>query len=128
MKNFACSAQQSLKNLYRLRVETLAEKLRPRFESGELRGWLESDNTAPWESVEQQFLEAEIPDIASAYLVLACSPSEAEDIDDGLLSDARSFAAECLATDVFREARRRGWWKPAPGEWIGATEYHRLSA
>jgi len=122
MKNFACSAQQSLLNLYRVRVETLAEQLRPRFESGELHGWREDEDTPSWAEVEREFLRKEVPDVASAYLVLACSPSEAEDIDDGLLSDARSFAAECLVIDVFREARKRGWWRPQAGEWIG-SEY-----
>jgi hypothetical protein len=117
---------------YLERVQDLAEKLRPAFEAGDLRGEREED----WDSLDQ--LESKVAAAAfertpggklgpicrramvkgweDAYLVLACSPSEKK-IDGSIeLAEAFYAAEECVRRDVLRIARSRGWYAPAVGE------------
>lgn len=115
---------------YRRRVEDLAEQLRPRFESGELHGRKgDGDHDCATEPVcrlEKQLAD-EIPDFRTAYLILACSPAESQDLDGGItLEHVNAAAAECMVIDAFRLARERGWWRPRRGEWIGVSESQAL--
>jgi hypothetical protein len=121
---------------YRRSVEDLAERLRPRFEAGELYGWGRPDREDPDDHhcekhplcLLENEVKATIPDFPTAYLILACSPAEAADIDGEIqLDGAKLAAAECMVIDAYRVARERGWWKPRCGEWVGQAESPALS-
>jgi hypothetical protein len=112
-------------------VEAFAERLRPRFESGELYGYgVDEDADCELETPACRAVsEARelVPDFATAYVILACSPAEAEDVDGDIhIAEARFAAAECLVVDAFRLARERGWWRPRAGEWIGEAEWQAV--
>ena len=126
---------ERLRQDYARRVEALAERLRPRFESGELHGFREYDGDRmdrawcerrgepfdpeyrpPAWRIEEEVRAADVVDFPTAYLVLACSPSE-ELMDGGTaLSDVEGVASMAMAYDVIRVARRRGWYAPTPDE------------
>lgn len=123
------AALEALREGYLVQVEALAEKLRPRFESGELVPWDSDDDR--WEDLPchparlhgrhappQYRLETlcrrELArTFQDAYLVLAASPSESE-VDGAIqLAAARDAAAECIWRDVLQVATRRGWCRRA---------------
>lgn len=112
------------------RVERLAEQLRPRFERGELHGFDSTDceldvaalagrvadHLPPFFALCDGIQEAMVRSFADAWLILACSPSERL-MDGGfLMENATAAAAQCLAYDVLRIARQRGWYVPGPEE------------
>jgi hypothetical protein len=114
---------------YQQRIERLAEEVRPRFESGEFRGFIGEDlerelqertlNPHRWIAPRWRFadvVESKVEGDADAYLILACSPSG--DLVDGdyQLKAARTAAAECMSLDVFRIGLHEGWYKPGRGE------------
>jgi hypothetical protein len=109
---------------YRQKVEDLAERLRPRIESGELAPWHPWDErweeprphrgpqAPPGDRLEIICRRELARTFVDAYVVLAVSPSE-KDLDDGLdLRAARAAAAECIAKDVLDLGRRDGWYTP----------------
>lgn len=124
---------------YRAVVEQLAEQLRPQFAAGILHGyragkeeeWEDRDLDArgrdPIIRLEDRVQKELVRDFVTAYLILAVSPAERQDLDGGLwLENSRGAAAECIVIDAFRLARERGWWRPRNGEYIGNSEWERL--
>lgn len=110
----------------------IAELARPRFESGEFRGYTDEDSDREvdgygkpkaerWEAPRwrfEQWVEEVLPveTFADAYLILACSGSESL-IDGGAqIEYARGIAAECVSYDIFRIGLDAGWYKPAAEE------------
>lgn len=122
-RTFLNGALAQLRKEYLERVEDIAERFRRRFVAGELRGWRDGDagesferhDQAPLNILEEELL-AEVKGSADAYAILLCSPSET--LVDGAiaLEDANAAAAQALARDVLRVARRRRWYVPARGE------------
>lgn len=108
---------------YQRQIEVLALELRPKFESGELRGYVDEDSedgrhgaSSPRFKLERMALRRLVKTDASAYAILAVSPSEPM-VDGGTtLADIRGAAGEAAALDLLRLARSRGWSKPANGE------------
>jgi len=127
-----------LRAAYLAEVERLATGRRAEFESGELHGWHLVASAVPAGGAKEgsehpcfvlwEELEEDIEDASTAYLVLACSPSEEAGIDDCALSDVRSAAAQAVAVDMFRAARARGWWRPGPWEYVGADDFQAALA
>lgn len=120
-------ALEALRAYHQGAVVAVANVLRPRFESGELHGWREVDTNAmenpdtaetyvpaPW-AVAQEcgrlFLRTSV---RRAFAILLCSPSEPESRGDW--TDPRKYAAEAMAFDVIRYARRQGWTTMEEGE------------
>lgn len=106
---------------YLREVERFAEELRPRFESGELRGLRDSDpdsgERGPFYQVEKLCLARFAPEGMAweqIHLALAASPS-AEEADDTWV-DRRGHVAAAACLDVLRLASARGYYKPAPDE------------
>lgn len=125
---------------YVAEVEMLAERLRPRFESGELRGMrdedLEDDHGAlspMWEVGQEageyfrlvkrgppgsirggEFYEGAEQ---AAHLVLLASPSTPYVDNQGLY--VAYEAQEAAMWDVILIARERGWYTPGPTECLG---------
>ncbi len=138
MAQAVASLVEKFRPRYLAELEQLAEKLRPRFLSGELHGYrIDADYEAehvdargmdPIVRLEARVERELVPDFPTAYLVLACSPSEKKNVaGDAQLADVRGWAAECIVIDAFRLARERGWWKPRRGEYIGQSEWECLS-
>lgn len=115
------------RDFYRRAVKTVAEDLRPRFESGELRGWKTGDNAhwpGPfvadnWSDMPPMLrLENEIAfrftnNSRHTFLVLMCSPFSSY---TSLKSGCPNLAAEeYMAMDVVEYARRQGWLRRASG-------------
>ncbi len=129
---------EKFRPVYLTELEQLAERLRPRFLSGELHGyWMDRDYEPehldarggdPILRLKERVERDHVRDSSTAYLILACSPAEKKDVDgDTPLEAARWAAAERIVVDVFCLARERGWWKPRRGEYIGVSEWERLS-
>lgn len=129
------AALRELRAYYRTEVERVATELRPRFESGELRGWRSNemdrmdarmdalaagatpDAYVPplWrveEEAGQRFVRSSM---ARAYVVLLVSPSEPETFDPSSM-DPRYHAGTAMAHDVIRYAREQGWTTMAADE------------
>jgi hypothetical protein len=122
--------------LYLAEVARLAETLRPKFESGELRGYTDEDDDArvgqavPMDRLEDlcnEHFGLQAPgtfeggivdrDPVTAELVLAASPSAEDVINDGNRGHARStLAMFAAARDVLAFAIARGWRKPRSDE------------
>jgi hypothetical protein len=123
---------------YRRMIERLAEELRPRFASGELRAPRDVDfeeedgparahqDSTPWRRIEAVIaaplgiqVDESVPrvyvgDVARAHLVLAASP-----VTPFVSTDAahHGFAAQEVARwDVIALARARGYYVPAADE------------
>jgi hypothetical protein len=121
-KRAAPTAHQSVQRWYEKALRTAVEDLRPRFESGELRGWLTGDGEhgtppPPFFVLEEE-VEARIcPDFTRKALVLAVSPSvmdvdaqvQAWGVDGG-------WAQAVAAGDALKLARRLGYAKRRRGE------------
>jgi hypothetical protein len=121
--------------IYPAAVRAVATALRPRFESGELRGWVSGDGDLPkrqrppfWK-LESECVRRFITSPVRALGVLACSPSVRTADADGFALvepwhwDAAGSgtcllgAAEAaMAYDVLRFARECGWSRPRRGE------------
>jgi hypothetical protein len=130
--------------LYRREVARLAEELRPRFESGELRAFEDEDledgesgATSPMWRIEAEAGEhfrlvkrdgsgrcaaGEVYEGAGhiASLILVVSPSTFYVGDDWSHVAYRANAAAMW--DVILHARERGWYTPSPDEEIGPPE------
>ncbi len=129
-----------LRDAYLAEVEQVAEQLRPRFESGELRGYVDADaddgdygGTSPKFKLEDLVrahfgLEVrelhDIPkkgiitlegDEPTAHGILAVSSFTVETEDEGWYHVA-DHAVCAAAWDVVALARRRRWYRPAPDE------------
>lgn len=110
---------------YLREVEELAVELRPRFLSGELRGWAdpydgerhaeEDAKGRKWEPPLwrlERIARARIaPSQAAAFRALALSPHARWDTGS---HGARYLAGDAVAQDLLAVARRRGWLQPAP--------------
>lgn len=120
-------ALELLRWAYLREVEALAERLRPRLESGQLVPWSTWDErwedlhgvpthgprAAPTYRLRAACRHALVRSFQDAFLVMAVSPS-ADRADVGYpLDGVRGAAAEVVAEDVLREARERGWIPPA---------------
>jgi hypothetical protein len=116
------AVREAAKIVYQGAVQRIATALRPRFESGELRGWIEGDeriarrgNPPTWK-IERECTRRFIRSIREAGIVLLAAP------DDTLAPAANDFdrpehvATTAMAQDVLRYARAQGWTKPRPGE------------
>lgn len=124
-------ALEPFREKYRRRLERIAVELRPRFVSGELHGFNDADERADQADrghqasilrLEQELEERHVQSCADAYLILACSASE-ELVDGGRpLTDVQAAAAEAMALDLLRIARRRGWYRPDMSEEPSAAE------
>jgi hypothetical protein len=130
----------NIRAAYLAEIERLAEKLRPRFEAGELHAItddeLEDDNgrkSAHWkveraccvhfglgvkETEEAGFARLRGDSIAG-LLVLAGSPSAAL-TQDGW-NHVNYWARTAAAWDVILLARARGWCRPLAGECLGRS-------
>ncbi len=122
---------------YAVEIEALAEELRPRFESGELRACTENElesgrvraASPQWqieEVVRERFglqvkttqndgLEFTDSDGVTAHVVLAVSPSAAP-LDAEGSCHLVDWAVSAAGWDVVLYARAKGWSKPVPGE------------
>jgi hypothetical protein len=111
-------------DVYPRAVEAVATALRKRFESGELRGWIDADaelkgtTLAPLWRLERECGRKYIKTPIRALGVLRFSPhADANrwrwDEFKGCLLSA---AEEAMARDVLHFARTRGWSKPQRGE------------
>ncbi len=118
-----------IQTIYREAVEGIATVLRPRFESGELRGWLDEDtggrkkdNPPIWRvesACERYFIrsaEAAVMVVRAASRVARANAVPWKWNDDGGGFGLRTGASSLMAIDVLLEARRQGWSKPRPGE------------
>jgi hypothetical protein len=115
-----------LRKAYSDKIERVAEELRPRFELRELRGFTDADHVQksadehyvpPLWRLEKELSERLAGTEEDAFLVLACSESNVGDYESPV-----SEAGGRAGWDVLRVALRRGWYKPEPGEFPGATE------
>ncbi len=134
---------EQLRAAYMAEVQRFAETLRPRFESGELRGYTDDDGVrdmrerpgkprpGAWRAplfrledlCEQHFgLDVDAPETDAAaqevfrraYLIRSVSPSDAL-----LTEDAQPIAGQAtiaVAGDVLAIARARGWYEPTVDE------------
>lgn len=120
--------------IYPRAVEAVATALRARFESGELRGWIEGDadlpkrKTPPFWKLQRECVRRFISTPVRALGVLACSESthlvgetgyplvEAWPWDQAGGTCLLGAAEAAMAYDVLRFARERGWSKPQKGE------------
>jgi hypothetical protein len=109
--------------LYLAEVARFAEELRPRFESGELRGWRDGDDgdgpTYVLEALGAARFGLDVDedlrgDDEAAYLVLACSPTADASADEW--SAVQFHAQAAVARDVVLLARERRWYTPTPDE------------
>jgi hypothetical protein len=105
-------------------LERLAERLRPRFLSGELRGMSDGDlahdggATSPFYAVERiccEHFELEAMDPATLRLMLDVSPHASAIADAGWTDDVY-WLQSAIAWDLIALARARGMYLPAPGE------------
>lgn len=120
-------AIEAIRADYLRKVEILANRLGPRFASGELRGFLGEDfedgedgGTSPHFRVEAEAVEFfQLDDSEegrpAAHLLLAVSPSMTRhghyDCQPGF-----NMASACVTHDVIRAVRAQGWYTPTPGE------------
>jgi hypothetical protein len=127
---------EALRMAYLAEVERIAEALRPRFESGELRCWTDEDGdeiearrragdrewlpplwrierfSADWLGMDPKAQgEAFNEGCRVAYLVRLVSPHEDETED---AQPAIGQAMEAVGRDVLDAAGRRGWLQPTP--------------
>ncbi len=110
-------ALQVLRADYQRRVEQLAEELRSRFESGELRGWRSGDGERgrpdprrELEDVaERHFARGAEQVRATIFLSPSAPKVQAATDGDGLEITAKDLAAESAALDVLAVAKARGW-------------------
>lgn len=112
-------AVQALRAAYLAEVARFAEELRPRFTSGEVRGFLEEDGDSTGPADALRYLcgrHFAMKDMAweEMHAVLAVSPS-AEEVDDAWCEPWHHLR-EAVAYDVIRIARARGWYAPASDE------------
>lgn len=123
-----------LRDRYAAWVEDLAERYREQFRRGELHGFdnadAEAGDTTPedapegrWEAYRAPIhrltdeIQAEhVGTDAFAHVLIACSPSVQLIDADEIFGAARRVAAQCVALDLLRIARRRGWYVTRPGE------------
>jgi hypothetical protein len=135
----------ALRAAYAAELERFAERLRPRFESGELRGFTDDDMerefgdrswVAPLWKLEKlcaahfglEVATTEVDDCSTTYegdaeaahLVLLASPSRAETAD--CYYHECHHASAAVTADVLRIARERGWYRPTQDE---AVEFGR---
>lgn len=110
---------------YLAEVEALAVELRPRFLSGELRGWAdpydgerfaaEQAQGRTWEpplwKLEKIARARLAPTQAAAFRALSLSRRSRWDTG---CKGARYLAGDAVALDLLAVARRRGWLQPAP--------------
>ncbi len=117
MAAFAAGAAE-----YRRMIEKVAEHLRPRFESGELHGFRDEDEGAETTSIDkiEQVCRRLFPNLESAHLALACSPSrdlgDYGDVTVGREEQALWHATWAAGLDVVRLARERDWYRPTEDE------------
>lgn len=112
-------------------VEYMATILRPRFESGELRGWIDGDGESkeptkddpPIWRVESACERHFIRSAEAAVMVVRAASRVARSLavpwkwnDDGAGFDLRTGASSLMAIDVLLAARSKGWSVPRPGE------------
>lgn len=112
------AALDMLRNAYNREIERIAEELRPRLESRELRGYLDEDfegekkgRRAPREVLEREVGGRIARNEEEAHLALAVSRA---DHTTGLTT--AGAAAEAASVDVLRVAFARGWYRPEPDE------------
>ncbi len=118
-----------LRRAYLAEVERFAETLRPRFESGELRGITDAEFEAGGdsplfrlealcgrhfglESKDGELVETH-ETFQTAYLIRSVSPGEVA------TEDAQPVVGQAiiaLTHHVLALAKARGWWHPQPGE------------
>lgn len=120
------AAREAAKIVYEAAVARVANRLRARFESGELRGWMPGDGETrngrmvngkpPMWKIEDQcerlFLKS-IREVAMALLVMD-GPGFEEAMHD--FERPEHIAAPTMALDVLHFARQQGWSKPLKGE------------
>jgi hypothetical protein len=111
------AALDMLRNAYNREIERIAEELRPRLESRELRGFTDEDCEhedgwrAPREVLEREVGGRIARTREEALLVLAVSRSPHT---PGMKTEGA--AAETASVDVLRVAFARGWYRPEPDE------------
>ncbi|ACL65467.1 hypothetical protein A2cp1_2127 [Anaeromyxobacter dehalogenans 2CP-1] len=120
-----------LRDRYARWVEALAERVyQDRFRSGELHGFDEAysalrdeanarmdwEYRVPIERVIDEIAAEHIATAADAHLIIACSPSANLLAEDGTYGSASFDAGQCVAFDLIRIARSRGWYRARPGE------------
>jgi hypothetical protein len=115
---------------YPAAVEKVATALRPRFESGELRGWISGDadrysgrRLDPLTKIEFECERRWVTTPVRALGALAMSPNKTGTSADEWVWNAtdlsctlRGAASIAMARDVLAFARERGWSKPQKGE------------
>jgi hypothetical protein len=120
---------QPYEDLYPRAVERIAVALRPRFESGELRGWRDGDGELgihvpgepPSFKIEDECARRWVTTPVRAIAVLSISPN-AETVTtwefkgSGGGQPLRGAAVETMALDVIAFARAQGWTKRQRGE------------
>jgi hypothetical protein len=121
-KREAHATRDTVRRWYEKAIREAVEGLRPRFESGELRGWIVGDGEdgtpRPPFSVLEDEVEAHVcPDFATKALVLAASPF-AMDVDAQVQAWGvdEGWAQAVAAGDALRLARRLGYAKRRRGE------------
>lgn len=121
----AVNEQAATDKTYAGAVGFLAEFLRPRFESGELRGFIDADDQRPagWDApmhrVERACERHFIRSPEAALLVLTCAgKTKGHQWSWNQVSShsMRGAASARMAADVLDLARARGWSRPQPME------------
>jgi len=138
-----------IRAVYQAEIGALAGELRPRFESGELRGCTEDEieegqlvaMSPQWriEEAVRQLFDLEVKttledgsefsegDAATAHVVLAASPSADLLNADGWRHVA-DWAVSAAGWDVLLHARAMGWSRPVPGEQMYRSPWEELEA
>jgi hypothetical protein len=111
---------------YPVAVERAAKVLRRRFESGELRGWVDGDadrfreEDPPFFLLEDEVSERWVKTPIQAIAILARSPNAARvatwEWTQSEGQSLRGAAVETMALDVLAYARARGWTRRRRGE------------
>lgn len=126
-----CAAQvEAIRAAYLQELERFAATLRPRFESGELRGF--RNGAGPHDDGDMDLkrapvdvltdlcaahfgldLEADEQGYSNAYLIRLVSPNEYDTEDDQPICGQAAIA---VTYDVLSIARERRWYTPTPDE------------
>ncbi len=140
--------------IYRAAVERIATALEPKFRSGELRGWIDSDDVKMDEEEKRRGFEPplwrledecarRLRSTEEAFAVLLNAPfagqgwteyeqnyplrARRSDKERILHAEARGKAGVALARDVLLIARTRGWYRATRGEEPSTAELRRAA-
>jgi hypothetical protein len=108
----AAKATPAIRKAYRTEIARLATELRPRFESGELRGFVDENDFDGWKPL-LNLCWSHFRTTAEIALVGSVTWWWSSAVWGGGVIDWAAYAA---AADVLNYARRKGWSKRRRGE------------